>query len=305
MKIAIAGASGLIGSALAPALRAAGHDVRRLVRREVAAPDEINWDPAQGRVDPVPLEGVDAVINLAGENVGAHRWTGERRERILRSRVDTTRTLVSAMAHQVKKPATFLCASAVGFYGDRGEERLTEAAAMGHGFLPEVCLAWETHAEGAARAGIRTAMLRFGVVLAREGGALQKMLPLFRLGLGGRLGAGTQWMSWVALVDVVGIIQHTLAAPRLSGPVNVASPNPVTNAEFTSTLARVLRRPAIIPAPRAALRVVVGRAMADEALLASTRVAPEKLRASGYVFRHAQLEPALREILRAGPAEAR
>lgn len=298
MRIIIAGASGAVGSVLVPALRAAGHDVRRLVRRAAQAPDEIAWDPAAGEIDRAAFErgGVDAVINLAGENVGAGRWTARRREAILRSRVDATRTLVLAVKALARKPAVWVSASAVGCYGDRGDEVLTEASAIGHGFLPEVCLAWETHAEGAARLGVRTAVLRFGVVLTPKGGALAKMLPLFRCGLGGRLGSGRQWMSWVSIDDVVGVVQHALAERRCTGPLNVVAPGEVTNAEFAAALGRVLRRPTFLPAPAWALRLVFGQ-MADEALLASTRAAPKRLEEMGYVFRQPNLEPALRAVL--------
>jgi uncharacterized protein len=299
MKIVIAGASGAVGSALGPALRAAGHDVRRLVRRTAQAADEIAWDPAAGEIDLAALErggAVEAVINLAGENVGAGRWTAARRERILRSRVDATRTLVLALPKLARKPAVFLSASAVGFYGDRGDEVLTEASAIGHGLLPEVCLAWETHAEGAARGGVRTVLLRFGVVLTRSGGALAKMLPLFKLGLGGRLGHGRQWMSWVAIDDVIGVVSHALTDSRCVGPINVVASGAVTNAEFAATLGRVLRRPAILPAPAWALRLLLGQ-MADEALLASVRAAPKRLEQISYGFRQPTLETALRAVL--------
>lgn len=296
MRIVIAGASGLIGSALTQALRGAGHEVRRLVRRAaVSAPDEILWSPAAGEVDVAALRGTDAVINLAGENVG-HRWTPRRRERIVRSRVDSTRTLVAALSQLSPKPAVFLSASAAGFYGDHGDETLTEASPIGHGFLPEVCLAWETHAEGASRQGVRTVLLRFGIVLSRDGGALARMLPLFRLGLGGRLGSGRQWMSWVSLDDVVGIVEHALRDARYAGPMNVVAPSAVTNADFTATLARVLRRPALLPAPAWGLRLVFGD-MAEEALLASQRVLPRRLSEAGYAFRHPTLESALRAVV--------
>lgn len=295
MRIIVAGASGAVGSALVPALRAAGHDVRRLVRRVAQTPDEIAWNPAAGELDRAAFErgGVDAVINLAGENVAAGRWTKRRREEILCSRVDTTRTLVLAVKAMTVKPAVFINASAVGFYGERGDEVLTETSAIGHGFLPEVCLAWETHAEGAARLGVRTVLLRFGVVLTREGGALAKMRPLFRLGLGGRLGTGGQWMSWVSIDDVVGVVAHALAHRGCSGVLNVVAPGEVTNAEFTAVLGRVLRRPVLLPAPAWALRLVFGQ-MADEALLASVRAAPKRLKEGGYTFRHPSLEAALR-----------
>lgn len=296
MKIVVAGASGLIGSALVPALRGAGHEVRRLVRRTAAAPDEIAWDPAAGTIEASLMAGAEVVVNLAGENVGAGRWTAARREGIFRSRVEATRTLVRAMAALAPRPKVFVCASAVGYYGDRGDETLTEASRIGQGFLPEVCLAWETHAEGAARLGIRTAMLRLGVVLAREGGALAKMLPLFRMGLGGRLGRGRQWMSWVGIADAVGAIGHVLTTPACAGPINVVAPGAVTNAEFTRTLLRVLRRPALLPVPAWALRAVFGR-MADEALLASTRALPQRLAETGYAFRHSTLDTALAAVL--------
>ena len=296
MKIAIAGASGLIGNALTPALRAQGHEVFRLVRRVSQAADEIAWDPASGQLDPAALAGVDAMINLSGENVGAGRWTTKRRERILRSRIDATRTLVAAMRQMPRKPEVFLSASAVGYYGNRGDEVLTEASGIGQGFLPEVCLAWETHAEGAGRSGVRTACLRFGVVLTPKGGALAKMLPLFRRGLGGRLGRGRQWMSWVSLDDVVGAIQHALKDARCAASVNVVAPSPVRNVEFTATLLRVLRRPAILPVPAVVLRLVFGQ-LAEETLLVSQRAEPRRLLEWGYRFRHPTIEQALRAEL--------
>jgi uncharacterized protein (TIGR01777 family) len=285
----------LVGSALVPALRASGHDVYRLVRRVPSASDEIPWNPAHSDLAPAALAGTDAIINLAGENVGAGRWTAARRERILRSRVEATRTLAAAAKQLSAAPSVFLSASAVGFYGDRGDDVLTESSPMGIGFLPEVCLAWETHAEAAARAGIRTAYLRFGMILAGQGGALAKMLPLFRLGLGGRLGPGTQWMSWVSLPDAVGAIQHALVTPACAGPLNIVAPDPVPNATFTATLAHVLRRPAFLPAPAWALRLALGR-MADEALLASLRAQPAALRRTGYAFQHPTLEAALQAV---------
>ncbi len=298
MRIVISGASGALGRALVPALRSAGHEVHRLVRRAARADDEIAWNPAAGEMDEARFAGggVDAIINLAGENVAGGRWTPARREAILRSRVDATRTLVLAVKRLARKPRVFISASAVGFYGDRGDEELSEQSAIGHGFLPEVCLAWETHAEGAARGGVRTVLLRLGVVLTRGGGALAKMLPLFRLGLGGRLGSGRQWMSWVAIDDVVGAVSHALNDARCSGAYNVVGPEAVTNATFTATLARVLRRPAVFPAPAWGLRLVFGQ-MADEALLASQRAVPERLREAGYVFRQPTLEGALRAVL--------
>ena len=285
-----------MGSALTPALRAAGHDVVRLVRRKPVGADEVFWDPAAGSLDASQLGDIDAIINLAGENLGKGRWTAARKERIFRSRVDATRTLVAAMKQMPRKPRVFLSASAVGFYGDRGEEPVDESSEIGQGFLPEVCLAWETHAEGARPIGVRVVLLRFGVVLAAKGGALAKMLPIFRFALGGRLGSGEQWMSWVSLQDIVGAVQHLLTE-NVAGPVNVVSPHAVTNREFTATLAAVLRRPAMLSVPAWALRLILGRGMADEALLASCRAVPSKLVDTGYRFQTPELGDALRAIL--------
>jgi len=293
MKIVIAGASGLVGNALVAALRIEGHEVRRLVRRAAQVPDEIRWDPVRGEIDRERISGVDAVVNLAGENLGAGRWTAARRERILRSRIDATRTLVAAVLGAAVKPAVFINASAVGFYGDRGDEVLTEESSRGAGFLPDVCTAWESAAARVGQVGVRTVMLRFGVILAREGGALAKMLPLFQLGLGGPLGTGRQWMSWISLDDAVGAIRHALRDERMRGPVNVVAPAPVTNADFTRELGRAVRRPAFLPAPAWALRLVLGKGMADEALLGSTRVEPRVLERVGYAFRHPTLAAAL------------
>jgi uncharacterized protein (TIGR01777 family) len=295
-RVLIAGASGLLGRGLAALLESQGHTVRRLVRRPAAAPGEVYWNPAAGELDPAALEGIDAIVNLAGENVGAGRWTERRRTAILRSRVEATRTLVVALQKLARKPEVFVSASAVGFYGDRGDEILAEDASIGHGFLPEVCLAWETHAEGAARSGVRTALLRFGVVLTPAGGALPKMLPAFRAGLGGRVGSGRQWMAWVGREDALGALYHAIMDTRCRGPVNVVAPEAVTNAQFAATLGRVLGRPAVLPVPAVALRLLFGE-MADGTLLASTRAVPGKLGAAGYVFRQPTLESALRQEL--------
>jgi uncharacterized protein (TIGR01777 family) len=296
MKVVIAGASGFVGHALVPQLAAAGHTVRRLVRGTAAGDSEIEWHPESGELDPARLEGTEVVINLAGENLAQGRWTNARKERILRSRVDATRTLVAAMGKMKTKPRVFLSASAVGYYGDRGEEKLSERSKFGQGFLSGVCLAWETHAEGAARLGIRTVLLRFGTILGRNGGALGKMLPVFRLGLGGPLGDGRQWMSWVAMDDVVGAILHAIGHDRLQGPVNIVAPEPVTNAEFSRSLGEALGKSARLKAPAWALFLLFGE-MANEALLASTRAEPRKLADTGYVFRHPELGPALRSLL--------
>ncbi len=298
MKIIIAGSTGLVGSALIPVLRMQGHEVMRLVRSRPEAPDEIPWNPAERQLPVARIEGADAIINLAGENVGAGRWTKARRVRIRASRRDSTATLVSAMNALARKPGVFVNASAVGFYGDRGDEMLTEASGPGPGFLAEVCQEWEKEAEAAMQAGVRTVRLRFGVILSPEGGALAKMLPVFRLGLGGRLGSGKQWMSWVSLPDALGAIGHALVHSACAGPVNVVAPGSATNAQFTARLGAALRRPALLPVPAVALRLLFGR-MADEALLASTRAVPRALEQAGYVFQHPELALAL-EDLRAG-----
>ena len=295
-RVLVSGASGMVGRALVPFLRTQGHHVATLVRGRAAKEGEITWDPARGALDPTRLEGFEAVIHLSGENVGAGRWTAARKDAIMRSRVDATRTLVMALGKVTAKPAVFVSASAVGFYGDCGDEALTEAHGIGHGFLPEVCLAWETHAEGAARLGVRTALLRFGVVLSPAGGALAKMLPAFRAGLGGPMGTGKQYMSWASIEDVVGALYHAMLDARCVGPVNVAAPQAVPNAEFASELGRVLRRPAVLPVPAMVLRSIFGQ-MADETILCSTRAVPERLRATGFVFRHESLEAALRAVL--------
>jgi uncharacterized protein (TIGR01777 family) len=295
-RVLIAGASGTIGCALVVFLRTQGHTVVRLVRRAPNSSDELFWDPATGELDVRALEGVDAIINLSGENVAGGRWTATRRDAIFRSRVDATRTLVGGIRQLQRKPEVFVSASAVGFYGDRGDDVLTERSGIGHGFLPEVCLAWETHADGVRKVGVRTALVRFGVVLTPTGGALAKLLPVFRAGLGGPVGGGAQWISWIAIDDVVGGIYHVLNQPVCEGPMNLVAPEPVTNREFTATLARVLRRPAIVAVPRFVLRGIFGE-MADATVLASTRVMPERLLATGYRFRQPRLEEALRYVL--------
>lgn len=296
MKILIAGASGLIGRALVPALRAGGHEVKCLVRRHPKNPDEIEWDPIRGTLAPGALERVEAIVNLSGENIAGGRWTKGRRERIVRSRIDATRTLVTALDKLPHKPRVFLSASAVGFYGDRGDEMLSEKSESGHGFLPETCLIWETHAEGAKRKGVRTVLMRFGVVLAREGGALAKILPAFRVGLGGQLGSGLQWMSWVAREDAVRAIGYALANDACSGPINIVAPGVVTNAEFTQTLGRVLSRPTCLPLAAWAIQLAFGE-MGRATLLSSGRVESRWLTKNGFAFGHPHLEPALKAIL--------
>jgi len=292
MRVLLSGASGLIGSALARRL-AASSEVVRLVRRDpLSAAKEIRWDPAAGRIEPKQLEGFDAVVHLAGENIGAGRWTAAKKASIRASRVEGTSLLAKTLAGLNQPPKVLVSASAVGYYGDRGEEKLDESSGPGTGFLAEVCRAWEEAAMTAAEADVRVVLARFGVVLSPEGGALARLLPLFRFGLGGRLGSGRQYMSWIALEDAVGAIAFALENDSLRGPVNVSSPQPVTNREFTQTLGRVLRRPTLLHAPSIALRAVLGE-MADEMLLASVRVYPRRLLEAGFSFSKPDLEAAL------------
>lgn len=296
MKVLITGSSGLVGSALVPFLTTGGHSVTRLVRsppRPGAA--EVRWDPAAGSVDTPGLEGLDAVVHLAGENI-AGRWTPAKKGKIRDSRVKGTRLLAESLARLAQPPKALVCASAIGYYGDRGEEILRDESVPGSGFLAAVCREWEAAAQPAAEKGVRVVHLRIGVILTPAGGALARMLPAFRMGVGGRLGSGRQYMSWISIDDLVGVIQHTLTTTALKGVVNVVAPQPVTNLEFTRTLGRVLARPTIFPMPAFAARLAFGE-MADELLLASTRVEPTRLLASGYRFRHPELEGALRHLL--------
>ncbi len=294
LRILVSGASGPIGAALLPSLKATGATVTRLVRNSATNPDEIAWDPARPLL-PDSVSGFDAVIHLAGESI-VGRWTEARKRRIRESRSQGTGHLAQAVAKAPQPPRVFISASAVGFYGNRGDEILREDSPSGEGFAAEICRQWEAAAQPAAKAGIRTAQMRFGVVMSAEGGALPKMLPPFRLGLGGRLGNGRQWWPWVSVRDVVGAIQHVLNHESLTGPVNTVAPNPVTNAEFTSILASVLKRPAIFPMPAFAVRLVFGE-MGEELFLGSQRVQPAKLVATGYQFQHPDLKNALKQIL--------
>jgi uncharacterized protein (TIGR01777 family) len=300
-RVAVTGSSGLIGAELCRQLTRDGHPVVRLVRSAARArPGDVVWDPEGGKVDAAGLEGVDAVVHLAGESVGA-RWTAERKARIVRSRVNGTRALAQALARLARKPEVLVTASAVGIYGDRGTERVDEDSQSGTGFLAEVAREWEAAARPAEAAGIRVANLRFGVVLSGEGGALRRMLPPFRLGVGGRLGSGRQWMSWVSLEDVVGAIRFAMDRDDARGPLNVVAPHPVTNAQFTAALGRALGRPTPFPVPAFALRLLFGQ-MADEALLGGQRAHPARLLALGYRFRHPELDGALAAALRPAPA---
>jgi len=296
MNIAITGSSGLVGEALIPFLTTGGHHIVRITRSNRDGEKAIIWDPANDQLDPALLEGFDAVVHLAGESIAGHRWSAKQKAKIRDSRVQSTQLLSKTLARLARPPRVLISASAIGYYGDRGNEMLDEKSARGKGFLSEVCREWEESTRAAADAGIRVVNLRFGVILSPKGGALAKLLTPFRFGLGGRVGSGRQWMSWVALDDVVGCIYHAIATPDLRGPVNVVSPNPVTNREFTATLARVLSRPAVLPMPAALARLAFGE-LADELLLASVRVAPKELLDSGCRFAYPYLEAALRHIL--------
>jgi len=297
MRVAVTGSHGLIGSAVTSALRARGDQVVRLVRDGTGSADEVAWNPADGQIDTARLEGVDAVVHLAGATL-ATRWTPEQKEAILNSRVLGTGLLARTLAGLTGRPRVLVSASAVGYYGNRDDEVLTESSGPGTGFLAEVCGAWEAAADPARRGGIRVTHPRFGVVLAREGGILAKIAPIFRLGAGGPLGHGRQYLPWVAIDDAVGAILLGLEREDLDGPVNIVAPRAVTNREFTAALGRALGRPAMIPVPAAALRAMFGE-MADEALLASQRVEPARLRAAGYAFRFGELEAALQHVLAA------
>ena len=294
MKILISGSSGLIGTAATTALKSDGHNVVHLVRPgKTANPGDVQWDPMRATVDVAGLEGIDVVIHLSGAGIADGRWTEERKQLLRSSRIDTTRVLVDSLSRLKQKPRLLIVASAIGYYGSRGDEILTESSATGTDFLALVCRDWEAEASRAAERGIRTVMLRTGVVLSGKGGALPKMLPAFKVGVGGRLGSGQQWMSWIAIEDVVGIIRHAISHEQVSGAVNVVAPNPVRNEEFTRLLAGMLHRPAIFPAPAFVLRLAMGE-MADAVLLSSDRVKPEQILAAGYKFRFEILEPALR-----------
>jgi uncharacterized protein (TIGR01777 family) len=297
MKIIISGASGLVGCALTSVLRAENHSVFHLVRPGRAlAPDEIRWDPHAAYVDVPELEAADAVIHLNGANISERRWTPQRKQILRSSRIDSTRVLVDSLAQLRQKPRAFVSASAVGYYGNRGDEILTEASEAGRDFLALLARDWEAEASRAAQSGIRTVILRFGVILSGQGGALPQMIRPFRFGVGGRLGQGRQWLSWIALEDVAGIVRLAIADSRFHGPVNVVSPAPVLNADFARVLGRVLHRPAIFPAPEFMLRLAWGE-MAEALLLASQRAAPEQLLAANYPFQFPDLEATLKKIL--------
>jgi uncharacterized protein (TIGR01777 family) len=295
MKIVISGASGLIGTQLVAKLSTSGHEVVRLVRRSPKS-GEIQWNPKSGTLDAAALEGVDAVIHLSGAGIGDKRWTSNYRKEILDSRTATTALLAKTIASLSRKPSVFLSGSAIGIYGARNDEQLTEVSTYGTGFLAEVCEQWEAAAKPAVDAGIRTVYLRTGIVLTPKGGALKKLLPLFKLGVGGKFGNGKQWQSWISIDDEIGAIEHLLTA-NVSGAVNLTAPNPVTNAEFTKVLASVLKRPAIVPVPTFAPKILLGGELADALLFTGQRVIPAALNASGYMFKHTTLESAFRSLL--------
>jgi uncharacterized protein len=297
MKIAITGASGLIGRALAPALQDDGHTVVRMVRRPARGADEVAWDPGSRTLEPAALAGVDAVVHLAGAGIGARRWTAGYQRTLLDSRVGGTTTLASAItACAGEAPRIWLSASAVGYYGDTGDRIVDEASPAGTGFLAHLCEAWEEATGPAAEAGVRVCLLGSGLVLSPKGGLLGRTRPMFKLGLGGRLGSGRQYQSWISLHDEIAAIRYLLAADDIAGPVNLTGPEPVTNAEFTRTLGRLLGRPTVAAVPGFALRAALG-AFADEGVLTGQRVAPRVLTDHGFTHTHPDLESALRWAL--------
>jgi uncharacterized protein (TIGR01777 family) len=294
MKVAVSGASGLVGKAVSQRLSGGGHDVYALVRHQAKAPHEISWDPESGKVDEAKLAQMDAVIHLAGENIANKRWSAQQKEKIRRSRVDATSKLASAIAAS-KNPKVLVSASAIGYYGNRGDEILTEGSQKGAGFLADLCGDWEAATRPASDAGVRVANARISMVLSKDGGALTKLLPIFQMGAGGPIGSGKQYMSWIDLDDLADALVFLVTA-NISGPVNLASPNPVTNAEFTKALGHAVKRPAFLPVPPFALQMMMGE-LADELLLASQRVMPNVLEAHGYSFAHKDLDSALSHVL--------
>ena len=296
MEIVVTGSSGLIGTALVGGLEADGHRVRRLVRRPARGSGEVRWDPSAGEIDRDGLEGVDGVVHLAGPGIGDKRWSEARKHDLREARVVGTTLLAEALAGLDAKPPVLVSGSAIGYYGDRGDEKLTETSKAGDDFLADLCRDWEGAAAPAAAAGIRVATIRTGIVLAPGGGALEKLLPLFKLGLGGRLGSGRQYWSWITIDDEVRAIRHLLEHD-VSGPVNLTAPEPATNQEITSTLGEILNRPTLFPVPRFGPKLILGGEATETFLYASQRVYPTVLEADGFTFTHPELEPALRAVL--------
>lgn len=312
-RILISGSSGMLGGAISAALRQRGANLLRLVRREPSGPEEVPWDPScykrdtnQMAIEIARIEGINAAVHLSGANVAGHRWTAAYKREMTESRAGTTRALSEALAKLTNPPSVLVAASAVGYYGDRGDEILDEDSAAGQGYFPTLCAAWEAATQPAEDAGIRVVHLRFGMVIGRDGGALARLAPVFRLGLGGPLGNGRQWMSWISETDAVSAALFAITgagnSPPLSGPVNAVATTPVTNAEFTRDLAKAVHRPALLPMPAFALRLVFGE-MADEALLSSTRATPKRLLAAGFVFAHPTLPNAFAAAI--NPSSAR
>lgn len=296
MKILVSGGTGLVGSKLVELLKRKGHDVSILSRRP-DGPGVVHWEPGSGRIDGKKLEGYDAVVHLAGENIASERWTEAKKQQIRESRVAVTKMLAEALAACASPPQVLVSASAIGFYGDRGSEELTEASRAGSGFLAEVCRDWEGATAPASDAGIRVVNLRIGVVIGKGGGAIAKMLPPFQLGLGGPLGSGKQYMSWIANEDLAEMVLFAIEHAELSGPVNAVAPQPLTNAQFTKVLGQVISRPTIFPVPSFGLKILMGE-MADELLLSSTRVLPAKLTGAGFSYKQADLSSALEAALK-------
>jgi uncharacterized protein len=300
MRVLVSGSSGLIGSALVARLRREGHEVVRLVRGSAGAPDEVRWDPAAGSIDLAGLHAagaIDGIVHLAGEGIGEKRWTAEQKAKIVDSRVKGTSLLAETAAALDPKPAVFVSGSAIGYYGLRGDEILTEASSSGEGFLAELVRKWEASTAAAEAAGIRTVHVRTGIVIAPKGGAFGRMLPFLKLGVGGRLGAGDQWWSWISLEDEVRLIVHALTTDSLSGPVNATAPNPATNAEIVKVAGRVLGRPTVLPVPKFALSLVMGGELTEEVILAGPRALPKAAEDSGFTFSHPDVESALRAML--------
>lgn len=294
MKVCITGSTGMVGEALIERLKSEQHEIIRLVRSDPKE-NEVRWSPSKGEIDSASLEGIDAVVHLAGENIAEGRWNEAKKKRIHDSRVEGTSLLAKALAGLQQPPKCLISASATGFYGDRGDEVLTEASEPGTGFLPEVCIGWENSAKPAAEAGIRVAHPRIGVVFSKKGGALPEMLTPFKLGVGGKVGSGKQYWSWITLPDLVGAIEHALTT-ELTGPFNAVTPNPCTNIEFTKALGKALGRPTIFPMPGFMAKLVIGE-MAEDLILASTRVKPTVLEKSGFQFKHPEIEEALKAVI--------